>query len=77
MEDKVRMSMLGDLIHHMQSKLRPTNNLNDLRARFTDESGELVAEMQLDEALSNLFNNIYWFTEFDLRNATQAVVSDI
>jgi len=77
MDEATRTDLLSELIDQMQENKRPHSDLDCLNVRFITQHGELVGEMDLPKALDCLFNNVYYFEDFDLRQAVAVELTTI
>lgn len=70
LDEATRLKLLGELIEALQDNHRPHSDLDHLWVHFYTKRGRLVTnQVGADKALDWLFNNVYVFEEFDLREA--------
>lgn len=76
MDEKLRHKLMGEIIDGIQEGKRPSDNLVYLDAEFRTKRGKKVGTLSVSKALDSLHNDVYFFGDFDLRDAaTVKVVS--
>ena len=71
MDEKTRHELIGELIEAIKEKNRPHSNLDHLYVHFFDGKKLITDDLSVDQAFDCLWNDVFLFEDFDLRNATR------